>query len=112
MDSHLQQFLSKVSDAGDMYRMELHWHKFQLLEVRCSASMSTPRTKRIAPKPGIDYLDPVLSVDGLPMHELGRRIGTAKSDFSPVAQNLETLIATLDSEGSNLQGPDRTKINV
>ena len=64
-----------------MYRMELHWHKFQLLEVRCSASMSTPTGKRIAPKPGIDYLDPVLSVDGLPMHELGRRIGTAKSDF-------------------------------
>ena len=47
-DSHLQQFLSKVADAGDMYGMELHWDKFQLLEVRCSASIFTPTGERIA----------------------------------------------------------------
>ena len=59
--------------------MELHWDKFQLVEVRCSASIFTPTGERIAPKPGID--GSVLSADGLPGHELGRRIGMAKSDF-------------------------------
>ena len=64
-----------------LYRMELHWDKFQLLQVQCRASISTPAHERIVPKLGIDYLGAFLTHDGLPGHELGRRIGMAKRDF-------------------------------
>ena len=80
-DHRLQEFLSKVADAGRLYGMELRWDKFQLLEVQCRASILTPTGERIEAKPGIDYLGSVLSHDGLPGHELGRRIGMAKADF-------------------------------
>ena len=62
--------------------MELHWDKFQLLEVQCHASISTPTGERIASKSGLDYLGTVRSYDTLPGHELGRRIGMAKADFT------------------------------
>ena len=61
--------------------MELRWDKFQLLEVRCRASIYNPAGERIVPKSGIDYLGSVLSFDGLPGFELGRRIGMAKADI-------------------------------
>ena len=80
-DHYLQEFLGRVADAGRLYGMELHWDKFQLLQVQCHASISTPTGESIAPKQGIDYLGTVLSHDGLPGHELGRRIGMAKADF-------------------------------
>ena len=32
---HLQELLSRVADAGKLYGMELHWDKFQLLQVNC-----------------------------------------------------------------------------
>ena len=81
-DHCLQEFLAKVADAGALYGMELHWGKFQLLEVQCHASISTPAGERIASKSGLDYLGTVLSYDGLPGHELGRRVGMAKADFT------------------------------
>ena len=74
-DHYLQEFLGRVAGAGRLYGVELHWDKFQLLQVQCHASIST------APKQGIDYLGTVLSHGGLPGHELGRRIGMAKADF-------------------------------
>ena len=83
-DCHLQEFLSEVANAGSFYGMELHWDKFQLLQVQCQASILTPAYERIVSKPGIDYLGSVLAHDGLPGHELdriGRRIGMAKRDF-------------------------------
>ena len=78
---HLQELLSRVADAGKLYGMELHWDKFQLLQVNCHSSIRTPTGERIESKSGIDYLGSVLTHDGLPGHELGRRIGMAKADF-------------------------------
>ena len=46
-DCHLQEFLSEVANAGSLYGMELHWDKFQLLQVQCQASISTPAHERI-----------------------------------------------------------------
>ena len=80
-DPHLQDYLSQIADAGLLYGMELHWDKFQLLQVQCQAIIRTPTGEHISPKLGIDYLGSVLSHDGLPGHELGRRIGMAKRDF-------------------------------
>ena len=69
-----------MANAGSLYG-ELYWDRFQLLQVQCQASISTPAHERIVPKPGIDYLGSVLTHDGLPGHELGRRIGTANRDL-------------------------------
>ena len=51
--------------------MELHWDKFQLLELRCRASIYNPAGEWIVPKSRIDYLGSLLSFDGLPgnLHE-------------------------------------------
>ena len=47
-DGHLQEFLSRVADAGKSYGMELHWDKFQLLSVQCRACIRTPSGERLA----------------------------------------------------------------
>ena len=60
--------------------MEFHWDKFQLLQVECQ-SIRTPSGDRIELKQNIDYLGSIVSCDGLPGHELGRRIWMAKADF-------------------------------
>ena len=72
-DGHLQEFLSTIAEAGQLYRMEFHWDTFQLLKVQCQSSIHTPSGDRIEPKRGIDYLGSIVSCDGLPGHELGRR---------------------------------------
>ena len=81
-DGHLQEFLSRVADAGKLYGMELHWDKFQLLSVQCRACIRTPSGEHIESTPGINYLGAVVTHTGLPGHELGRRIGMAKADFT------------------------------
>lgn len=60
-DCHLQDFLMKVAEAGRQYGMELHWDKFQLLQVQCRASILTPAGTSIEPKYGMDYLGSVLT---------------------------------------------------
>ena len=108
-DGHLQEFLSKVAEAGQLYGMELHWDKFQLLQVQCQSSIRAPSGDRIEPKRGIDYLGPIVSCDGLPGHELGRRIGMAKADFLqlqkfwkhsslPIARKLQIYVALIESK--------------
>ena len=80
-DRHLQEFLSRVAEAGKLYGMELHWDKFQLLQVQCRASVFRPDSSQILAIPGMDFLGAIISHTGLPGHELGRRIGMAKADF-------------------------------
>ena len=60
-DSHLQEFPSRVADAGKLYGMELHWDKFQLLSVQCRARVRTPSGEHIEPSPGINYLGAVVT---------------------------------------------------
>ena len=79
-DPHLQDHLSQIADEGLLYGMVPHRDN-QLLQVQRQAIIRTPTGEHISPKLGIDYLGSVLSHDGLPGHELGRRIGMAKRDF-------------------------------
>jgi hypothetical protein len=80
-DEHLGEFMRAVADAGKRYGMELHWGKFQLIQVQCQATVLRPDGNQIEAKAGMEYLGTVLTHDGLPGHELGRRIGMAKTDF-------------------------------
>ena len=53
---HLQEFLAKRAEAGQLPGMELHWDKCQLLQVPCQSSILSPSGDRIEPKRGIDCL--------------------------------------------------------
>ena len=77
-DPHLQDYLFRVADAGLLYG-GASLRKGSI----ASSTMSSNRSEGecISPKLGIDYLGSVLGHDGLPGHELGRRIGMAKRDF-------------------------------
>ena len=80
-DDHLNEFMTAVAAAGKRYGMELHWDKFQLLEVQCHSKVLAPDGSRIIAKEGMSYLGTIVNHDGLPGHELNRRIGLAKADF-------------------------------
>ena len=80
-DDLLSEYVNAVAAAGKRYGMELHWGKFQLLQVQCHSRVLTPDGSQIAARDGMDYLGTVLSHDGLPGHEIGRRIGISKRDF-------------------------------
>ena len=70
--------MNAVARAGARYGMELHWGKFQLVQVNCKAKVLTPDGGRIDAKDGMEYLGTVLTHDGSAGHELNRRIGIAK----------------------------------
>ena len=80
-DGHSQKVLSKHAEAGQLYGMELHGDKFQLLPVQCQPSIHTPSGDRIEPKWGIDYFGSIVSCGGLMGHALRGRIGVAQADF-------------------------------
>ena len=97
-------------DAGKLCSTELHWDKFQLLSVQCTACVCTPSGEHIESTPGAKYLGAVVTHTGLPGHELGRRIGKAKADFTDsqrIWKHYEAyeafFISCLSSEGSYLQ---------
>ena len=61
--------------------MQLHWGKFQLLNVRCDFSFSTPEGSSITKTESIGYLGATLNENGKISSELGRRLGIAWADF-------------------------------
>ena len=77
-----------------------------------NSSILTPTGERIEAKPGIDYLGSVLSHDGLPGHELGRRIGMAKSRFSSIAKSIEALCTPNSPKNPDLQSSHRIQADV
>ena len=70
------------ANIGERYGMALHWDKFQLLNVRCSAEIRRSDGQRIEAKDSMTYLGITLWQDGKIGSELGRRIGMAWTDFS------------------------------
>ena len=78
----LQRLLMAVAEAGADYGMELHWGKFQLLQIRGTYSIDTPDGSRIAPCDKMIYLGTTLASDGNITGELTRRLGAAWGDFT------------------------------
>ena len=75
----MQDHFSQIAGARLLYGMELHWDKIQLLQVQCRAIIRTFTGEHISSKLGIDCLGSVLSHDGLPRHEFGRRTNLQSS---------------------------------
>ena len=55
----LQSFLDAVARAGTRYGLELHWGKFQLLQVNTDKKLLKPDGRRIDTHDGITYLGPL-----------------------------------------------------
>ena len=66
--------------------MELHWNKFQLLQVGGIYHFSAPDGNIIAPTEVMTYLGATLYADGSVKRELNRKLGAAWADFSKLAR--------------------------
>jgi hypothetical protein len=77
----LQNYLDAVAVVGARFGLELHWDKFQLLQVRCSGHLRAPDGKDIAASDSMTYLGTNLRADGTIKRELGRKLAMAWADF-------------------------------
>jgi len=78
---HLTEFLAAVALAGRRYGMDLHYDKFQLLNIQCDTRVIRPDGVTVDDSCRMVYLGTVISEHGSTDAELNRRIGQAKSDF-------------------------------
>jgi len=62
--------------------MELHWQKFQLLEVKSKYKLFTPAGEQIQASELMTYLGATIYSDGCVRSELARKLGFAWADFS------------------------------
>ena len=86
-DACLNNFLHAVYQAGLRYGMELHPSKFQLISTSESTKVSAPASDTtVTVASSMVYLGSILTADGSIHRELGRRIGSAKSDFDTLAK--------------------------
>ena len=84
-EHHLQQLLNAIAGAGANMGMELHWDKFQLLQINCQMRITDPAGKIISPTPQMKYLGAILYDSGDIKPELGRRLGAAWGEFQRYA---------------------------
>lgn len=78
----LDRLLNAVAETGRRFGLELHWGKFQLLNVRCDYSFTSPCGKIIESKNSMGYLGTTLADDGGIRSEISRRLGMAWTEFS------------------------------
>ena len=74
---HLQSFLDAVADTGAQYGMQLHWDKFQLLNVNRTVHLAREDGSPIEQKATMLYLGTTIAADGMVGSELNRRLGCA-----------------------------------
>ena len=82
----LEEFLTAVCRAGQMYGLELHSGKFQLLNVNCNIELAADSGEPLTGSNEVAYLGSTLSADGSVNHELCRRIGAAKGVFEALSR--------------------------
>ena len=80
-EQSLRRLLQAVASTGARFGMELHWGKFQLLNIRCNMTVSAGNDEPIAAKVTMGYLGTTLSSDGRMDSELSRRIGIAWAEY-------------------------------
>merc|ERR1719161_213426 len=60
--SHLNEFLNSTANADSTFGMELHWGKFQLLQVQNEIRVLQPNGREILAKEGMEYLYPLIHI--------------------------------------------------
>ena len=69
----VQALLNAIATVGRRFGMELHYSKFQLLQVRGDFDIKTPNGKRIEPSESMVYLGSTLYADGGAHNELAKK---------------------------------------
>lgn len=82
----VQELLDAVARVGVNYGMELHWKKFQLLQIGGIYHLSALDGTIIAPTDVMTYLGATLYADGGVKRELNRKLGAAWADFSKLSR--------------------------
>lgn len=82
----VKNFLEAIASTGQKYGMELHWNKFQKMQLRCDYDIHTPEGQLIENKETMLYLGASVWSDGSLSSELGKKLGVAWSDFNKLAQ--------------------------
>ena len=78
--------LEALAAVGGKYGMELHWSKFQLLEVNGKYHLKAPGGDSIPPKPFMSYLGCSIYADGKMKTELNSKLGAAWGAFNNLAR--------------------------
>ena len=79
--AQLQQFLDAAAHAGSLYGMELHWSKFQLIQVNRVYKLRTPGGDEIPAKELMTYLGAATHADGGVKSGLNQKLGAAWGGF-------------------------------
>ena len=77
----LQQLLDAIATVGRRFGMELHWDKFQLMELGGRYELHAPNGSKIQPTSSMCYLGCTMFADGGVKSELNRKLGVAWADF-------------------------------
>ena len=85
-EARLQEMLESVANVGGRYGMELHWSKFQLLEVNGQYRLKAPGGDVIHPRPFMSYLGCSIYADGKMKTELNGKLGAAWGAFNDLAR--------------------------
>jgi len=85
-EERVQELLDAVATTGLKYGMELHWSKFQLLQVNGTYKLSAPDGSVIEPTDVMTYLGACIYSDGGVKSELNRRLGAGWSDFCKLSR--------------------------
>ena len=82
----LQRYLDTVARVGSRFGLELHWDKFQYIQVRSNIQLQKPDGERMEEKNSMLYLGATVSADGSIKTELAKRLGMAWSEFNKLAK--------------------------
>ena len=74
----VQALLNAIATVGRRFGMELHYSKFQLLQVRGDFDIKTPNGERIEPSESMVHLGSTLSADGGAHNELAKKLDDTK----------------------------------
>jgi len=77
----LQELLDSIAAAGKNYGMELHWKKFQFIQVNGTITLNAPDGTVIQQSDLMTYLGTTLYADGGVKSELNRKLGAAWAEF-------------------------------
>ena len=78
---YLTEYMQAVAAVSRKYGIELHYDKFQFLDMRYNPNIRLPDNTYIQTQQCMMYLGTMMTADGKHGNELSRRIGIAKSDF-------------------------------
>ena len=76
--------LNAIASVGARYGMELHWGKFQLVQIRGEFCIRRADGTKIPSKDSLTYLGTTMHGDGDLKNELGMKLGRAWGEYCKI----------------------------